>query len=296
MHRHLLYVLPWLFLISLAAFAQDGDKVEIAGVVVDADSVLALPNVHLQVPATGLGGVTDADGRFRFRVSPEDTIVFSSVGYAPFYLLPADSSAESLQKLVIRLQPQVTMLEGVEVKDYIDVSHYLQPKIDSTVDMRRSRGTPLFEDQEAREPNAVGTAGGLNGARLEGGLTALANLFNDDFQQRKKLKEILAMEEKQAQEEALRKAMTEKYHLMLAAAADLSENDVDRFTDLYMPPPRRMLQMTDYQVMESILFYMAKFEPEGDFLQDLLKNGKFEGEGRGETYQSKGRRPPTENP
>jgi len=292
MHRHLLYVLPFMLLLSVSAVAQDTEKVEIAGVVVDADSLQTLPNVHLQVPATGLGGVTDADGRFRFRVSAGDTIVFSSVGYAPYTLLPSDSSEASLQKLVIRLQPQVTMLEGVEVKDYIDVSRYLQPKIDSTVDMRRSRGTPLFEDKPVEEGKAVT----LSGGQLTGALTAFANLFNDDYQQRKKLKEILAMEEKQAQETALRNAMTEKYHSMLAAAADFSENDVERFTQMYMPPPRRMLQMTDYQVMESILFYMAKFEPEGDFLQDLLKNGKFEGEGLGETYQSKGRRPPSENP
>lgn len=292
MNRYLLYVLPLLLLISMASLAQDEEKVEIAGIVVDADSAQVLPNVHLRVPDTGLGGVTEADGRFRFRVSPNDTIIFSSVGYAPYYLLPSDSSEASLQKLVIRLQPQVTMLEGVEVKDYIDVSRYLQPKIDSTVDMRRSRGTPLFEDKPVEEGRAVT----LSGGQLTGALTAFANLFNDDFQQQKKLKEILAMEEKQAQEEALNKAMTEKYHTMLSAAADLSENDVERFTNLYMPHPRRMLQMNDYQVMESIIFYLGKFEPEGDFLEDLLENGKFEGEGRGETYQSKGRRPDSEDP
>lgn len=285
-------ILLFLSLLPLTVMAQQVDKVEIAGVVVDADSSQVLPNVHLRVPGTGLGGVTESNGRFRFRVSPTDTIIFSSVGYAPYYLLPSDSSEASLQKLVIRLQPQVTMLEGVEVKDYIDVSRYLQPKIDSTVDMRRSRGTPLFEDKAVEEGSAVTFSGG----QLTGALTAFANLFNDDFQQQKKLKEILAMEEKQAQEEALKKAMTEKYHIMLAAAADLSENDVERFTDLYMPPPRRMLQMNDYQVMESIVFYLGKFEPEGNFLEDILNNGRFEGESIGGTYQSKGRRPDSENP
>ena len=292
MNRHVPYVLLLLSLLPWVTMAQEEEKIVIAGIVVDADSAQVLPNVHLRVPGTGLGGVTGSDGRFRFRVNSTDTIRFSSVGYQPYDLLPADSSAASLQKLVIRLQPQVTVLEGVEVKDYFDVSRYLQPKIDSTVDMRRSRGTPLFEDEEVEEGNAVTFSGG----QLTGALTAFANLFNDDFQQQKKLKEILAMEEKQAQEEALKENMTEKYHLMLSAAADLSVNDVERFTDLYMPPPRRMLQMSDYEVMESIIFYLGKFEPEGDFLDDLLKNGKFEGEKQGETYQSKGRRPSSENP
>jgi len=292
MNRHVPYVLLLLSLLPWAVLAQEEEKMVIAGIVVDADSAQVLPNVHLRVPGTGQGGVTGSDGRFRFRVNSTDTIRFSSVGYQPYDFLPADSSAESLQKLVIRLQPQVTVLEGVEVKDYFDVSRYLQPKIDSTIDMRRSRGTPLFEDEEAEEGKAVTFSGG----QLTGALTAFANLFNDDFQQQKKLKEILAMEEKQAQEEALKETMTEKYHLMLSAAADLSVNDVERFTELYMPPPRRMLQMSDYEVMESIIFYLGKFEPEGDFLDDLLKNGKFEGEEQGKTYQSKGRRPSSKNP
>ncbi len=292
MNMHLLYVSLFLCLLPLLSRAQDKDKVVIAGVVVDADSSQVLSSVHLTVPGTGTGGVTNADGRFRFSVSLSDTLVFSSVGYSPYYLFPADSSTDDLQKLVIRLQPQVTMLEGVEVKDYIDVSRYLQPKIDSTVDMRRSRGTPLFEDKPVEEGKAVTFSGG----QLTGAVTAFANLFNDDFQQRKKLKEILAMEEEQSQEKALRQAMTEKYHTMLSAAADLSENDVERFTDLYMPQPRRMLQMNDYQVMESIIFYLGRFEPEGNFLEDILNNGKFEGERAGDTFQSKGRRPASENP
>lgn len=83
--------------------AQEEEKIVIAGIVVDADSAQVLPSVHLRVPGTGLGGVTGSDGRFRFRVNSTDTIRFSSVGYQPYDLLPADSSAASLQKLVIRL-------------------------------------------------------------------------------------------------------------------------------------------------------------------------------------------------
>ena len=291
MRSHLLYILL-LSLLSLSGLAQEVDKVVISGLVVDADSSRALPNVHLSVARTGLGGVTGTEGRFRFRVEATDTISFTSVGYQPYNLVPADSSSQSLQNLLIRLQPQITMLEGVEVKDYIDVSRYLQPKIDSAVDMRRSRGKPLFEDQEVEEGNTVSFSGG----QLTGALTAFANLFNDDYQQQKKLKEIMAMEEKQAQEEAIEKAMTEKYHVMLSAAANLNENDVARFTDLYMPPPRQMLQMSDYKVMEGIIFYLGKFEPEVNFLEEILEKGTFEGEEVGETFQSKGSRPIPKNP
>jgi hypothetical protein len=279
MQQYFRFFLFLIVLVPPAVYAQEGETVVIAGVVVDADSVQALPSVHLRVPGSKLGGVTEADGRFRFNVDRNDTIVFSSVGYQSFYLLPADSSAEKLQKLVIRMKPQVTVLEGVEVKDHFDFSRYLQPKIDSTVDMRRSRGTPLFEDKETREPNAIGTVGGPNGAQLTGALTAFANLFNDDFQQQKKLKEILAMEEAQAKRDALQLAMTEKYQAMLTAATDFGPSDIRRFTEMYMPNPYVMMEMSDYKLMESIIFHLDGYQKQEDFLQELLKNGKFEGEG-----------------
>jgi len=289
--KHLLYISLLVFLIPAPGMAQEDEKVVMAGIVVDADSGQVLPSVHLRVWETRLGGVTESDGRFRFYVGWKDTIVFSSVGYKPYFLLPADSSEQSLQKLIIRLKPQVTVLEAIEVKNYRDVSQYLQPKIDSTVDMRRSRGTPLFEDQPAKEMKAVTFSGG----QLTGAVTAFANLFNDEFQQKKKLKEILAMEEKEAQEEALKEAMTEKYHLMLTAATNFAQNDIERFTQRYMPPPRRMAYMSDYEVMEGIIYYLDQYEPEGDFLDDILQNGKFEGQSTGKTFESKGKRPPMKN-
>ena len=176
----LLTSLPW------ALFGQVKEKVVIEGIVVDGDSAQALPSVHLRIPNTSLGGVTGADGRFKTRVYPHDSIVFSSVGYKPYLLTLADSTALSRRTLVIRMIPQVTMLNEVKVRNYIDITKYIKYKVDSTVDMRRSKGTPLFEKSTPSERKAVQLSAGPGGARLEGAVTAFANLFSDEHQQKKK--------------------------------------------------------------------------------------------------------------
>ena len=250
----------------------------IGGVVIDADSAQVLPSVHLRVRRTSLGGVTGENGRFKTRIHRTDTLEFSSVGYQPFLLVVADSSAESLTQLVIRMQPQITVLEEVKIKEYIDITKYIRRDYDTTVDMRRPKGTPLFERQVPKEQRAVrlGTSG--NGASLEGAVTAFANLFSSEYQQKKKVKELLAIEEAQARREAIRQAMTERYQAMVLTVADLNPDDLLRFTEAHMPYPMAMTTMSDYEVMETIVVNLKKFDSQETLLRKLLETGTFEGQ------------------
>ncbi|WKN29815.1 carboxypeptidase-like regulatory domain-containing protein [Porifericola rhodea] len=269
-----------LFVIPLLAVAQQEERVLLEGIVLDADSLQVLPSVHVRITNSGLGGVTEADGRFRLRVNPDDSVVFSSVGYKPYLIVPSDSTEESLRKLIIRMKPQVTVLEEVRFKDYQDLSKYIRREYDTTVDLRRPKGKPLFEDQEPEDRPAVSTIGGMHGANLEGGLTALANLFSSEFQQKKKLEEILKIEEEEKRQQSLKEAMTERYRAMVLTAAALTEPDLQRFTDKYMPHPLKMMNMNDYDLMAEIVLHLQAFETEADALDKLLKEGVFEGEKR----------------
>ena len=250
----------------------------IQGVAVDADSSQTLPSVHLRAKYANRGGVTDLQGRFNVRVGATDTIMFTSVGYAPFTLVPADSTSESLRRLVIQMKPQITVLDEVKFKDYGDITKYIRREYDSTVDLRRPKGKPLFERTEPKERKAVQVGVGPSGARLEGAVTAFANLFNDDFQQRKKLEEIQAQEAAQARQRVIREEMTDRYHQLVLTAATLNEDDLRRFTDQYMPPPTLMLSMTDYQVTAQIVEHLRAFDSQDERLEDILRSGKFEGE------------------
>ena len=281
-HTFLRQTFFWLVALIGAVLPQtlrgQDTQVIIRGVVVDADSAQGLPSVHLRAKNANRGGVTDLQGQFNVRVNATDTIIFTSVGYAPFTLVPADSTSESLRRLAIRMKPQITVLDEVKFKDYGDITKYIRREYDSTVDLRRPKGKPLFERAEPKERKAVQVGAGPTGARLEGAVTAFANLFNDVFQQRKKLKEIQAQEAAQAEQQALRVEMTDRYHRLILSAAALSEQDLRRFTEQYMPSPALLLSMTDYQVTAQIVEHLREFRPQDKLLEDILRSGKFEGD------------------
>ena len=259
-------------------FGQSDERVIIEGMVVDADSAQALPSVHIRVRNTPLGGVTGKNGRFKTRVHRTDSLVFSSVGYQPFLLVLADSTSESLTRLVIRMQPQITMLDEVKIKEYIDITKYIRRDIDSTIDMRRPKGTPLFERPTPQARKSVQVGVGPNGATLEGAITAFANLFSSEFQQQKKVKELLAIEEERDRYQAIEEAMTQRYQTMVLTATTLDNADLQRFTEAHMPHPMAMIDMSDYEVMEGIVLNLKEFDTKDEFLKDLLNTGTFEGE------------------
>ncbi len=252
----------------------------IRGVVVDADSLQPLPLVHLRVLNTNLGGVTSETGRFNTRVHPQDTLVFSSVGYQPYLLIPADSTLKRLTKLVIRMQPQTTMLDEVRVREYGDITKYIRREYDSTVDMRRPRGEPMFERKPRAEQKAVQVGVGPNGATLDGAVTAFANLFSSEYQQKKKVKELVAQQEAQTQQRELRQAMTQRYQTLARLVTNLSASELEQLTASHMPPPYRMRQMSDYEVTTGIIQGLRTLDTQEDFLKRLLKTGTFEGQER----------------
>ncbi|WKN42580.1 carboxypeptidase-like regulatory domain-containing protein [Tunicatimonas pelagia] len=273
-----------LFLLMVAPqllSAQDQTQVFIQGQVVGGDSLAPLPYVHIRGQDGRTGTATDSEGFFGVNVLQQDTIMFSSVGYKPYFLVPADSSVERLERLRIVMIPHVGELREITIKAYDNIEQFIRRE-DEPFSMKRPKGEPLFERKDPKEVAAVRLATGANGAVLEGGITAFANLFNSQHQQRKKLKEIMAMKESEARQQRIQEMMIERYQEMLVLADNnLSEIDIQRFTQEYMPPSSVMLYQDDYTVMLGILQNMGSFETEAErqlAVQELLKNKVFEGD------------------
>ena len=276
-----LFGLLFLFVaLPFVSFGQENEKVIIEGIVVDADSLQPLPYVHVRARNTNLGAVTGSDGRFNIRVNAQDSIDFSIVGYHSYLLVPGDSTAQSLKNMMIRMRSRTYVLNEVKVKEYIDITKYIQPKYDSTVDLRRPENIRLFEEKEPQKKKPVHTLPGPNGATLVGAVTAFANLFNDEYQQTKKLNEILEIEEEEKRNQRIREVMTERYQAMVQLVADLDDAALDRFTASYMPPPNLLMQMNEYAVIEGILLNLKEFEARQAqdklSLELKLKNAVFE--------------------
>jgi len=280
MKKHVFGLLFLFVALPFVSFGQDNEKVIIEGIVVDADSLQPLPYVHVRARNTNLGAVTGSDGRFNIRVNAQDSIDFSIVGYHSYLLVPSDSTAQSLKNMMIRMKSRTYVLNEIKVKEYIDITKYIQPKYDSTVDLRRPENIRLFEEKEPQQKKAVHVAPGPNGATLVGAVTAFANLFNDEYQQTKKLNEILEIEEEEKRNQRIKEVMTERYHAMVQMVTDLDDAALDRFTASYMPAPNLMIQMNEYAVLEGILLNLEEFEvrqAQDKLSLDLkLKNAVFE--------------------
>lgn len=278
------YVFSFLLLFAalpFTALAQDNEQVIVEGIVMDADSLQPIPYVHVRAKHSNLGVVTREDGRFNIQINKQDTVIFSIVGYQSYVLTPNDSTAQSLRNLTIRMTPRTYMLHEIKVKDYIDITKYVQPKFDSTVDLRRPENIRVFEEKEPQPLKKVYvTSSETGGAALVGAVTAFANLFNDEYQQQKKLKAIMEVEEEEKRQQLLREAMTDRYQAMVQVVANLDEGALQRFTEAHMPLPESMMYMSDYKVMESIVLYMQDFEVQQEqdrlSIDYKLKNAIFE--------------------
>ncbi len=81
---------------------------------IDADSRRALANVNIFVQGRRIGTTTDRDGRFRLpaRLAPEDTLVFSHIGYH-LYKCPV---ARLRRQPLVKLVPRAILFPGLQVE------------------------------------------------------------------------------------------------------------------------------------------------------------------------------------
>ncbi|MBI9067961.1 MAG: carboxypeptidase-like regulatory domain-containing protein [Salinivirgaceae bacterium] len=84
----------WIFLIFIfilkANFAQliNPDTITISGVVLDADSLNPMSNVHIR-SQKNRGAITDNLGQFTVKINKNDTLTFTYVGFKPYvYVIP----------------------------------------------------------------------------------------------------------------------------------------------------------------------------------------------------------------
>ena len=102
------------FTLVLSSAAWGQRKVSpISGTVVDNRTGEPLAFVQIAIPHTKTGTVSDINGRFDLSVTAVDTLLhFRMVGYRP---LTVDLRKHSSRRLKVRLEPEVTTLQAVNV-------------------------------------------------------------------------------------------------------------------------------------------------------------------------------------
>ena len=108
------YLILIFVVVSTLSFAQN-KSITISGVVMDADSVGAIPYVNILLKDTFFGTVSDNSGHFTFTATKGDTLMFSYVGYFDaYFVMPKNLSGDSYS-LIQLMRKETILLDEVVI-------------------------------------------------------------------------------------------------------------------------------------------------------------------------------------
>lgn len=117
--KHRLSIL--FFLICFGSFNLLGQNT-VKGIVVEPDSITPMPFVYVINAQTGLGQMSDGNGRFAIVASDKDSIIFSYVGYSRLKL-----SAAKLYKGVYKDSKVIMIESGYKLNQVVVSGFKLKP-------------------------------------------------------------------------------------------------------------------------------------------------------------------------
>ncbi|MDH5365769.1 MAG: carboxypeptidase-like regulatory domain-containing protein [Cyclobacteriaceae bacterium] len=98
-------------------------SITISGVVMDADSISAVPYVNILLKDTFFGTVSNNSGHFSFLASEGDTLQFSSIGYFDAYFIMPETLNGDSYSLIQLMRKETIMLEEVVIFPWPEYEH-----------------------------------------------------------------------------------------------------------------------------------------------------------------------------
>lgn len=96
---------------------DEKEILQFSGIVVEGDSMLGMPGVHVFVPNTGRGTSTNLVGYFSMPVEAGDSVVLGAIGYKKHHIIiPEDSSG--MYSVVIEMDEDTTYLPEVHISSF----------------------------------------------------------------------------------------------------------------------------------------------------------------------------------
>jgi hypothetical protein len=259
--------------------AQDQETVHVSGTIVNAEDSTTVPFVHIINVTRRTGLTSDQYGRFSLVVPKSDTLFFSSVGFKITRISFRDSTERRYEGLKVMLYPETITLNPVEIRAY-NLEEILNRPKEKEFSLERDKPQPLFEPRERVENPTMGLGvSPSGGVALEGAITAFANLFNREFKQRKRLKEILEREAMDNQYIEAKIQLEKNYIDIAGKITGLNGDDFQDFILLYMPNFDFLLYAGDYdlalKIFRDFRDFRYKYKLEEVSLDELMENAKF---------------------
>lgn len=160
------YILAIVLLVAAAipgAFAQDEPQrkiVQLSGVILNADSTMAIPGVNIYVPRKGRGTSSNRYGYFSMPVVAGDSVVFSFIGLKRQSLkIPEDIQDDKVSYILTMIDDEYALSE-VEVMPYPTEEEFknaiLALNIDDEIQLNRGNLSPQLLLRWAEEMPASG--------------------------------------------------------------------------------------------------------------------------------------------
>lgn len=91
--------------------------IQLSGVVLDQDSIISLPGVHVYVPKAGRGTSTNGAGFFSMPVLVGDSVVISAIGYQrQHYIIPNHQS--DFLTVIVEMVEDITYLKEITITPF----------------------------------------------------------------------------------------------------------------------------------------------------------------------------------
>ncbi|BDD01100.1 carboxypeptidase-like regulatory domain-containing protein [Persicobacter psychrovividus] len=243
-----------LFFGQLPAFCQDNPVLH--GKIFTQKDHQPIPFVSIIIKNKNLGGASDTEGRFNIKVSAQDTLIFSAVGYKKTPITISDQMISS-GILQVRMAEDSLMLENVNV-----YSNGNQPRV-----YRAKANDPYYIPgigmqkkpkkkpglQAPKDPNVADYALGM----ISNPLSTIQNAFSKEAKEKRKMQHVLY-------QEAVKKKKQSRYDQFASAQAiqklfDIDSTQANAFLEFYHLPLTFVMNNTDAEITIALMDHYGQF-------------------------------------
>ncbi|MEJ2004909.1 MAG: carboxypeptidase-like regulatory domain-containing protein [Cyclobacteriaceae bacterium] len=232
-----------------ALLAQDNTFViQIEGEIREAVSGDPVPYVHIINSTSGLGTVSNTEGRFWIRMKPADTVLFSAIGYETYaFMLRPDQRSQRI-RISIEMNTSTQVLKPVNVFAYRDEESLKQ----AIIDMDPGPGP---EDTKIAIPGVRSVPMNANPSISMGGpISFFYNKFSRKAKADKKLQDDIASYD-------YRKVIKAKYNEQIVMElTGLPEDEVEKFMKFCKIEEAFVADATEYEIAVAVNSCLTKFE------------------------------------
>ena len=134
-------LLIWLMTIPIATKGQKGQTVQVTGVVLEHDSLQALPFTSIRIMNSKQGTVSDNTGYFSLFIIAGDTLQFSNVGYKTAQFILPEALATEHYSLIQLMQKDTILLDQITIRPWPKMEDFVQAFLESENDEPQRQNT-----------------------------------------------------------------------------------------------------------------------------------------------------------